>query len=222
LLWALAAALVCLAMPAAAVAEEPCTAPFDGLMIFPAIQGAEGPEDYCWEVKLGEEEELRQIDETHAGVFWEDGTQAMLITATLAHDAEGSIVPTTLAVTGPNLITLTVHHRAGDPAGGGAPFDYPVVAGAGWEGGFQTTEAQGPPPTEQAATPSASPPTPLCEVPSLQGRTVPAARHALRRAGCGLGPVRGQRRPGARIVKQYRSVGKTLPAGTEVGVKLAR
>jgi hypothetical protein len=209
-------------MPAAAAAEEPCTARFDGLMTFPAIQGAEDPEDYCWEVKLGEEEELRQIDETHAGVFWEDGTQAMLITATLAHDAEGSNVPTTLAVTAPNLITLTVHHRVGNPNASGAPFDYPVVAGAGWEGGFQTIHVQGPPPTEQGTKSPVSPPTPTCEVPSLQGRTVPAARRALRRAACGLGPVRGERQRGARIVKQYRPVGKILPAGTEVGVKLPR
>jgi len=51
---------------------------------------------------------------------------------------------------------------------------------------------------------------------------VKAARRALLLAGCELGPIRGQRRRGARIVKQYRPAFKTLPAGTAVGVRLGR
>jgi len=43
-----------------------------------------------------------------------------------------------------------------------------------------------------------------------------------RERGCVLGPVRDRRHPGARIAKQYRPAHKVLPAGTEVGVKLAR
>ncbi|HWN73959.1 MAG TPA: hypothetical protein VNN15_09160 [Solirubrobacterales bacterium] len=43
----------------------------------------------------------------------------------------------------------------------------------------------------------------------------------LLRAHCELGPVRGEYRRGAKVVKQYRQAGKTLPADTEVGVKLA-
>ena len=190
-------------------------------MSFPDIHSPEDPEDYCWEVKLGEEEELRQIDDTHAGVFWEDGTRAMLITAQLAHDADGAEVPTMLAVTDPNLVTLTVHHRAGNPAAGGAPFVYPISAGGGWEGGFQSVEVKIPP-TEQETNPPASPSAPTCEVPVLQGRTLKAARKALLQAGCQLGPIRGRRHRGARIVKQYRSADKTLPAGSAVGVRLGR
>jgi len=173
-------------------------------------------------VKLGEGEELRQIDETHAGVFWEDGTQAMTITAQLAHDAEGVSVPTTLAVIEPNLVTLTVHHRAGNPAAGGAPFDYPVVAGSGWEGGFRTYPVEMPPPTEQGAKVPESGSPPTCVVPHLQGRNLKTSGRALRRAGCRLGPVWGEGGRGARVVRQYWPVGKTLPAGTAVGVKLAR
>jgi len=220
LLLALAAALVCTALPSVAAAE-PCP-PFDGAMGFPEIHGPEDPEDYCWEVQLEEGQYLQQVSETEAKVFYEGGHEAFVIRAPLAHDSVGTTVLTTLTVADPNLITLTVHHRAGNPAGGGASFDYPVVYGAGWEGGFQTAEVQMPPATEQAPARLEEPSAPQCEVPALQGRTVKAARRALLLAGCQLGPVRGRRHPGARIVKQYRPAFKVLPVGTEVGVKLAR
>src|SRR4051794_21113393 len=100
-------------LPATASGAGPL---FDGAMSFPWIQGPEGPEEYSWEVKLDKEEELKVIDERHLGVFWEDGEQAMTITATAAHDAVGTTVPTTLALVPPNVITLTVHHRDGNPA----------------------------------------------------------------------------------------------------------
>jgi hypothetical protein len=216
------AALLCLALPVAASAAEPCTTPYDGVMAFPEIHSPEDAEDYCWEVKLGEGDELRAIDDTHAGVFWEDGTKAMSITAQLAHDADGTTVPTTLAVTEPNLITLTVHHRAGNPAAGGVSFVYPITAGAGWEGGFQTYEGQMPPPTEQSPAALQEPPAPQCAVPVLQGRTLKAARRALHIAHCRLGPVHGRGTRGAKVVKQYRPYGAVLPAGTPVGVRLGR
>jgi hypothetical protein len=210
--------LGCLALPAVAAAE-PCP-PFDGTMSFQAIHGPEDSEDYCWEVNLGEEQELRQVDDQHAEVVYTDGQHvALSIAAGAAHDAEGTAVPTTIEVVQPNLIFFTVHHRAGNPAAGGAPFLYPISQGEGWEGGFQTFVVTMPP-TEQG--PPAGPPTPICEVPVLQSRTLKAARRALLRAGCSLGPIRGERRRGARVVKQYRLVGKTLPAGTAVGVKLGR
>lgn len=195
--------------PATATAELP---PFAGGMSFPEIQGPEGPEDYSWEVKLDEEEELKAIDERHAGVFWEDGTQAMTITATAAHDSIGTDVPTTLAVTEPNVITLTVHHRDGNPAAGGAPFDYPVVAGEGWEGGFRTEEAiviEGDRP----------PAPPTCIVPDLANRTLRASRKILHRAHCKLGRVRGERRREVRVMQQFRPVGRVLPVWTAVDVK---
>jgi hypothetical protein len=117
------------------------------------------------------------------------------------------------------VITLTVHHREGNPLAGGAPFHYPVVGGSGWEGGFHTVEVPMSP-----APPSAQPveeaPPPTCDVPALQGRTLKAARRALQDADCRLGPVHGERRRGARVVKQYRLYGAVLPVGTKVGVKL--
>jgi hypothetical protein len=225
LLLAVIAALACATAPAVAAAET-CP-PFEGVSNFPSISGAGDPEDYCWEVSLGEGQELRQIDDQHAGVYYtEPDHMAFGIETASAHDAEGTTVPTTITVSGENLVTLTVHHRAGNPAADGAPFHYPVVAGLGWEGGFHTEIIQGPPdeselkpkllpaPTEEALTPT-------CEVPVLQGRTLRSARRALLRRGCRLGPIRGHRRRGARIVKQYRPAYMTLPAGSEVGVRLA-
>jgi hypothetical protein len=192
--------------------------PYDGLMAFGTINGPADPEEFSWEVKLEEDEELRQVDDRHAGVYWKDDeTLAMQITAQAAHDADGATVPTTIAVTQPNVITLTVHHRAGNPAAGGAPFDYPISAGVGWEGGFQTHEAVMPPPETVVVV---DPPFGRCAVPSLDGRSLKAARKLLAKARCKLGPIRGERGKGAKVVKQFRRPGKSLPLGAEVGVKL--
>lgn len=212
----LAAAVAMVVAGGTAVAEAP---PYDGLMAFPAIQGSAEPEEFSWEVQLGEDEELRAIDDRHAGVYWVEGEEEVLtmtITAQAAHDAEGTTVPTTIAVTEPDIITLTVHHRAGNPLAGGAPFDYPVVAGEGWEGGFQTHVAQilVPPPGVQPTQEL------RCQVPDLSGRTLKASRRLLRRSNCKLGPVRGERGKGTKVAKQYRTPGRSLPVGTAVGVKL--
>jgi hypothetical protein len=188
-------------------------------MVFGQINGPGDPEDYCFEVTLGAEQELRQIDDRHVGAFYSTGQAGFEITAEEASDAVGASVPTTLTLTSANIVTLTVHHREGNPLANWASFHYPVVGGSGWEGGFHTTEVAmspaSPPPVEEA-------PSPTCEVPILQGRTLKSARRALLAAGCQLGPIRGHRHLGARIVKQYRPAYKTLPAGTEVGVKLGR
>jgi hypothetical protein len=199
-----------------------CPSLSDGGQRFGQISGPEDPEDYCFEVTLGEEQELRQIDDRHVQAFYSTGQPSFEITAEQASDVEGASVPTTLTMTGSNIVTLTVHHREGNPLANGAAFHYPVVGGSGWEGGFHTVEVKMSPPTEQAPVPPVEPPTPQCEVPVLQGRTVPAARRALLHAGCALGPIRGRRHSGARIVKQYRPAYKVLPAGTAVGVKLGR
>jgi hypothetical protein len=65
------------------------------------------------------------------------GFPSFTITAKLASDAIGTAVATTLKKIGRDIVTLTVHHRAGHE---GQPFVYPVVGGSGWEGGFRTVE----------------------------------------------------------------------------------
>jgi hypothetical protein len=104
---------------------------FDGVMTFKAIREASAPEAYSWVVNIGPEQTLKLIDPQHAAIYWDDGTQGFLITAQSAHGADGEAVPTSLSVSEGNVITQTVHHR-------NSGFVYPVVAGVGWEGGFQT------------------------------------------------------------------------------------
>jgi len=120
--------------------------PYEGAMSFRNIEGPSGPEDFSWQVSLSEDQVLEQLDDQTAQVFWLPGHEpAFTINAALAHDAIGTNVPTTLAVSEGDVITLTVHHRDGNPLAGGAPFAYPIIAGAGWEGGFQTQIVIGPP-----------------------------------------------------------------------------
>ena len=196
-------------LPAAAMALPV----YDGGQTFQAIQGPEGPEDYSWEVQLGPDQELRSIDDRHAAVYYTDPEHyAFEIEARAAHDSIGTSVPTTLAVTQPNIITLTVHHRDGNPAAGGAAFDYPVIGGSGWEGGIQTHYVEGPPGDQPPAPPT-------CVVPDLSDRTLRASRKILHRAHCKLGRVRGERRREVRVTGQYRQAGKVLPVWTAVDVK---
>lgn len=200
-------------LPAAALAQP--LPVYDGAMTFQSIQGPEDPEEFSWEMNLGEEEELRAIDERHAAVFYTNPAHfAFEIEATSAHDAEGATVPTTLTVTQPNIVTLVVHHRS-------APFIYPVTQGAGWEGGLQSVEIEGPPDESQVAYP----PTreilePHCIVPDLTGRSLRASRKIAHAAHCRLGAVRGERRREAHVVKQYRRYGNSLPIWTRVDVKV--
>jgi len=120
--------------------------PYTGDMSFPAINGAADPEEYSWEVQLGPEQALEQLDDQHAQVYYEHEHQpAFTITAEPAHDAFGISVPTTLTVSEETIITLTVHHRDGNPAAGGEPFAYPVSAGPGWEPGSAPVVITGPP-----------------------------------------------------------------------------
>ena len=186
---------------------------------FTAIKGPSDPEEYSWVVSLGEDQELRQIDERTAAVYYTDGVHvAFGISAGAAHDAEGSSVPTTLVVSGADVVTRIIHHRAGNPSAGGVSFVYPVTDGAGWEGGFHTIYVDMP--DESLPDELAGQTAPGCVVPDLKGWSLKADRKKLKRAGCTLGKVRGQRSRTARIVRQDLGTGTVLPAGASVSVKL--
>jgi hypothetical protein len=111
---------------------------YDGAMTFAVIRDSQAPDSFSWEVSLEEDQELKLVDPKTVQVHYSTGPIAFAIIAAPAHDAVGTAVPTRLSVAG-NVITLTVEHKAGS-------FTYPVVGGAGWEGGFQTYEVVMPPP----------------------------------------------------------------------------
>jgi hypothetical protein len=67
-------------------------------------------------------------------------------------------------------------------------------------------------------------PNPSCVVPRLTGKTLAAAKRALRKAHCRLGRVTrrvSKKRPG-RVISQSRRPGRKLGNGAKVGVVLAR
>jgi hypothetical protein len=200
------------------------------------------PEAYSWRVDLSARQELRQVSPTEVQVVYIDGTEAFVITAEKARDADGARVPTTLEMTGEDEITLTVHHRAGNPAAGGAPFDYPITAGEGWEGGpFQTVIVKGPPDETELrekserermereiieASPAAQvepPPAVTCKVPLLRGYSLRGAKNRLRVAHCGIGAIHlaaGATAGKGKVVRQFHPAGTELEAGAPVAVKL--
>lgn len=179
------------------------------------------PEEYSWEVSLGEGQELELIDERHAQVYYTEGHHpAFGISATAAHDAEGSNVPTSLRVSGGNIITLTVHHRAGDPATGGAAFTYPVAGGEGWIGGFATHQVQMPS-AEPSLGGTVGQAAVNCIVPRLVGESLKAAREKLKKVDCKLGKVRGERSKTARVTRQSPKPGGVLTGGAKVSVRLS-
>jgi tripartite motif-containing protein 71 len=111
---------------------------YDGLLSFRSIRDGSASETYSWEVQIPAGQKLRLVDSQHAEVDFSDGSEAFLISAEPAHDAVGTSVPTHIAISEGKIVTLTVEHHAGT-------FVYPVIAGAGWEGGFTTTEVPTPP-----------------------------------------------------------------------------
>ena len=201
------------AVGAAAEDDEPVAKPppYVGDSQFPTIHGVEDAEQFFWEVQLGPGQELVQVGDRRAEVLYGDGTTAWVITAEQARDATGAEVPTSLEVIAPNLVALTVHHRDGNPAAGGEPFDYPVSAGPPFVAGPSTAT--------YIPGPSAAP-TPTCVVPKLTGRTLAASRTKLTTASCKIGAVRGKRGKGVKVVKQFRAPGTVLAEGAKVAVKL--
>ncbi len=229
-------------VPASASAESPTLPPFEALMPFGEIHGPADPEEFSWEVRLAPGQELQDIDEQNAAVYYaEDHVVAFIITPTLAHDAAGSSVPTSLRVSEGDVVTLIVHHRAGNPAAGGAPFVYPIVEGEGWEGGFHTEVVIGPPDeaelreqreriareeweaAQRAAAQQAAVKT--CRVPRLTGASLKASRRRLEAADCGIGKVtkrKGATANSGHVVDQHPRPGTVLASGAAVALTLGR
>lgn len=150
-----ACAFAWLASATGALADIASPPPYDGGMGFPVIHDPSGPEEFSWEVELSGNQELQQVDERHAEVIYGvSEVTAFDITAEDAHDANGAEVPTTLVVSEGNVITLVVHHRAGNPLTG-EPFVYPVVSGSGFERGSESSTfwVDMPPPDPPAEPP---------------------------------------------------------------------
>lgn len=197
----------------------------DGGFVFAAITGLASPDEYPFQLSPpGPEMRMRQVSDQEIVVEYVQGRSVgYSFRAEPAHDAEGANVPTTLALgedeEGP-VITLIVHFRAGNPAAGGSPFVFPITAGTGWEGGFQTTVVEMNNPTPP---PAEAPPAPACVVPSLRGRDLHAAESRLRAHHCALGRLRLA--PGAtlargKVTKQFKPAGSRLAGGARVAVKL--
>lgn len=110
---------------------------YNGVITFQSIRDASASEESSWEVDLEPGQTLKALDPQDAEVDYPSGHEAYLIAAEPAHDAVGTSVPTFISVSDGNVVTLTVRHRSG-------PFVYPVVAGAGWEGGYTTQILAGP------------------------------------------------------------------------------
>lgn len=203
--------------PAFAAADPP--PPYNGAMQFQTIRGPSDPEEFPWTVNLSSSQTLTQVDDQHAVVEYDDHTVAFHISAEPAADAEGRSVPTSIAVSEGDVVTLTVHHRAGNPADGGAPFAYPISAGQAFTVGYSTVTVfipESPPP------PQAPPAHEPCRVPKLKGRDLQSARRILLAASCRLGKVhhRSLAGPKESVVKQGSKPGSELPWGARVWVTL--
>lgn len=223
--------------PGAALAGTATVPAYDGIMDFPAIQGISDPEEYSWEVELGENQELELIDEQTAGVFYKDHTLAFLIFAAEAHDAAGATVPTSLSVPGGSIVALIVHHRAGNSAAGGRPFVYPIHWGAAWGASYlppiitgarseqelrEERERKEKEEREAARRRWASH---HCVVPLLKDRSLPAARKRLSRAGCRVGEVarlKGTPTRRGKVVAQTPKPGTIRASGAAVGLTLGK
>lgn len=215
----------------APVSAEPPLPVYDGLLSFPTIKGSADPEEYSWRVELGDGQTLKAVDDQHAEVTFEDGHLAWVIKAESAHDARGKAVPTSISISEGDVITLTVHHRAGNVAADGVPFTYPITLGPGFEVGYSTVIVTGPKDEqelreerERIAREAAAvgvEEVRVCVVPALKGQSLKVDRRRLREAGCRLGDVRGIRSKTAKVIKQFPAPGTTRAASAEVAVKLA-
>jgi hypothetical protein len=80
------------------------------------------------------------------------------------------------------------------------------------------------PPTDASSPPpSAPPPSPVCDVPTLNGKKLKAAKKRVRAADCSVGKITKRRGATARtgkVIKQWPPAGSVRPAGTAVRIKV--
>jgi hypothetical protein len=234
-LLALLCAVFTLLVAGAATADP--LPPFDGAMSFREIKGPSDPQDFSWQVILSKDQALEQLDDQTALVYYErDHEPAFTITAELAHDSLGTNVPTTLSVSEGDVITLTVHHRDGNPLASGMPFAYPILAGAGWEGGFQTVVVTGPPDEAELqalrelhereareVAPHQEEAEKTCIVPRLKGKSLKAAKTQLSLAHCRPGALiakHGKHLSSARVIREHPRSGAVLSPSSAVDLTL--
>ena len=127
-------------LPNTAIGTDTIVRPkYNGALAFQSIREPSASETYSWEVTSLPGQTLQTSSGgQYASLYYEDGTQAMLIEAMPAADAVGHAVPTHLSVAG-NVMTLTVEHK-------GSGVVYPVLAGPAFEVGTITVEVVIPPP----------------------------------------------------------------------------
>ncbi len=98
---------------------------FDGIETYTQIRDASAPEDYSWSIdSLSPGQMLQLTPDGGAEVVGGDGTVIASIGPPTAHDANGTSVPASFAVTG-NVLTMHVAHLGGNYA-------YPIVADPHW------------------------------------------------------------------------------------------
>jgi len=110
---------------------------YEGVLTFANIRDTSGPEAFTWKVQLAEGMYLHAAGAQGIEARYANGHPAFTIVAEPASDAVGTTVPTDLTVDSADELTLHVHHRSGS-------YVYPVVAGAGWQGGYFSEEVHGP------------------------------------------------------------------------------
>jgi hypothetical protein len=94
----------------------------------------------------------------------------------------------------------------------------------GTSGADTSQPGTAPPTSTEVIAQTVAPPPTRCRVPRLTGKTLSAARRALRAAGCALGKVRKARssKPAGRVMRQGLRAGRRVPRGTKVALVLSR
>jgi hypothetical protein len=213
---------------ASAAAEPSGELPvYGGVLEFPAIESAAAPEEYSWRVELAPGETLTAVTPYEVRI----GSRPEAIHPPLAKDAAEATVPTTLSVSGADVVTLTVHHHEGT-------FAYPIhrspflviaehvivaeLPRGSVERAEQAVREASPPAVIPPIEPNVQPPLP-CKVPALHGLSLKTAKAHLRAAQCTIGQVHlgaGATAGKGKVVKQFRAAGTQLAAGAPVAVKL--